>query len=323
MKSLFILLFFLLLSSCGKDDEQKYEDAVITANNLLSIGNCQEAIDVLEAVGRDSTRVLYTKTLASAYACRAGYSTTNLFSNDLASIDATNLLGSFTKFTTSSEMDAFDSLDFLDLQVAIDLLLYVGGLSIENNPTSAKRIQRIGTSKAADVNAFLMYLLMAQLGKYNYYYGSPDVNGTKAAGDAAQECLANYTDDPDGKGVANAFLTASGASCSSTALTDGHPSLGAEGSLNVSRMCQGVILFNNFFDVFPAVIASASGADFSKLKLINQNNLKNAFKLLTDTFPVASEAVSATSQTVCEQAYASSDLGLQYYFIYVLELFFQ
>lgn len=313
-----LLVLLLLITACGKDSDQEYEDAITTANNYLSVGDCQSAIDVLEELNHDSNRILYTKTLASAYACRAGYSTPSLFGSDLAKINPLNLLGSFTTFTSSSNMNAIDTLPYLDLQVAIDLLLYTGGLSSSNNPTSAKRILRIGASEAADVNAFLMYLLMAQMGKYFYYYGNPDSTGKKTA------CIANYTND--GGGAAEIYLaTGLTATCDDTNYTtSGHVDLGGNGSLNVQRMCQGAVLLNNFLDVFPSVIASASGTDFNQLAGVDTAISSALAKLITtDSQTLAAPAVSATSQSVCEAAYASNNLGLQYYFIYIVELLFQ
>ena len=71
---LYLFLIVSLLFSCGKELDETVSDAILSANQLLSKSKCQEAINILEAVGRQNGNKSYLITLASGYACRGNYS---------------------------------------------------------------------------------------------------------------------------------------------------------------------------------------------------------------------------------------------------------
>ncbi len=317
--SIILILFLaLLLTSCGADKEVEIEDAIDKANICLSTSDCECAVEALELLGRQNQNASYMKTLASAYACRTGYTTTNFFSNDLSLIDANNLIGSMTTFSTSASMDAPDNEDYLNLQTAIDILLYAGGLSTSQNTTATKRLAKFSAGDAGDINSQVLFMIMAQLGKYFSYYGNAS-NGIKGTGANTNQCLAAYDDI---SGISYAFLVSeSPGTCNAGGLV-GHPDIGTIASgLNIERMCQGVVLFNNFLDVFPNIIASIGGTDFDALEGI-EAVIDAAKLILTTAHPTASDVLEVTSQTKCEADNAGDDTNLQIYFIYILELLF-
>ena len=129
LKPFLFILLSISLFSCGKSVDEKTASAVLSANIHLSKGNCQAAINVLEANGRQDHDAHYLKVLASAYACRSGFSAVSFFATDLAVTGTPAPLGgasiySTSLVTTTSPMQ--NSSSFSDLQKAINILLYAG-----------------------------------------------------------------------------------------------------------------------------------------------------------------------------------------------------
>ena len=170
--SLLNLLLLLTLLSCGKPAEQKREDAVLSANIMLSTRQCQAAIDLLEGVGRDTYDGKYMATLASAYACKAGFTEPRFFVDELPKIGTPGGLGGLTRFTLASSMTSPTADSFVNLQKAIDVLLYAGGVSSTSEPTAANRALGLSSVDAQNINAQLMYLVLTQMGLYLNYYGN-------------------------------------------------------------------------------------------------------------------------------------------------------
>jgi len=183
MKYVLIVWLALFFVGCGADAERKREDAILSGQIFLDKLQCQQAIEVLEEAGRDSLNVVYMKTLASAYACRAGYNTPSFFTDDLP-----NISNSGSVIGSAPDNDSFD-----DLQTAIDLLLYAGGLDSAKDPTIQRRAIAMKADEAEEVNAYLLFLILDQMGRYFYHYGDADSNGVKGGRDSGgNECLANY-----------------------------------------------------------------------------------------------------------------------------------
>jgi hypothetical protein len=308
----------LFLASCGADREVEIADAIEKANICLSSKDCDCAINTLELLGRQNTNADYLKTLAAGYACKSGYTSPNFFSNDLGLLDSSNLLGSMTSFSTSSSMDAPDNEQYGELQKAIDILIYAGGLATDQNPTPAKRSANFSATDAGDINSQLLFMMMAQLGKYFFYYGDAS-GGIKAAGSVSGNlCLADYD---DGAGIEYDLLDNTDTGACVSGGGNGHPDFGAAGSLNVSRMCEGIVLFNNFLDTFPSVIAAIGGSDFDELSGI-ETTIDTYKTNITDVRASASDVVQVTSQAKCEADNAASDAELQVYFVFIFELLF-
>ena len=309
-----VFLLVVQLSSCGQSDSEERAEAILHAQILLSTRQCDSAIKVLEAVGRDNTNAPYLQTLAAAYACRGNYSTPGFFGNDLPSFNTSGGLGGLTTFTTSSSMDSYDNDDYEDLQTAIDILLYAGGLDVTKDPTIARRAAVFSAADVKNINAQLLYMIMVQMGRYLYYYGNADENGLKGQGTGSNDCLANY-DLVDG--AVDATLTAAGGSCTSVA-DDGHTDLGTDGNLNIERMCQGVVLFNNFVVLLPEVISDFSGDEFDGLNLADFNAAMAAFLA---ALPGGDDVAEVLSQDRCE-GLSNIETDIQYYFIYIFEVLF-
>lgn len=334
------LLIIMGLSACGADEEQKVDDAIDIALSYLTTGDCQRAINVLEDVGRQPEHYRYVKTLATAYACRGGYLTTKFFEDDLAKVNpapATGaLLNTFALFSTSSSMESSDDPDYEDLLEAINILLFAGGITTDKNPTSARRLNYFSAEQVSNMNMLLLYLSFVELGKYVYFYGSANAAGVKGAKTGAvNSCFLNYTGDGGAGsitltgGVANLdlYLAANGGACGSTGTdatsTDlGNPFLGSEGNLNISRVCQGVVLLNTFLDSLANVVDQLSGADFGSLDGAKSaiDTLKSAVVI---AYPAAADAVIVQSQELCESIYAGDTDALEVYFAFFFEGLFQ
>jgi hypothetical protein len=318
-----IVFVVILLGGCGATPEQKEENAILSAQIYLSSKSCQKAIDILEEHGRNNRNASYLKTLSAAYACRAGFSVPTFFSKDIPVVGTPVVIGGMARFSTSSSMDDPDNLQFRDLQEAIDILLYAGGLDKNLNPTLAARAMYFNNDEAGDINAQLMYLLMAQIGKYIYYYGNSSAAGVKGGGAGLNKCFYNYdgainiTYDIAGPvtETLNSFLTTGGQTGACNALASGHSKL-----TTGKRLCQGVVMFNNFLEIFPTVIDSVSSDDLNALK-----NIKDQILDVTGyvTAPDISGVKTVLSQAKCEAENVAPFNNLQVYFAFYYETLFK
>ncbi len=259
------IISVLLLWGCGQSTEEKRFEAMETAKVYLTYGQCQPAIDVMEAVGRDDKNADYLQLLASAYACRAEYNEIAFVTTDIAKLNANNtLIGTLATFTTSQMTSPIDQ-RYLDLQMAIDILLYAGGIS---NPSSAERLRHFSTGENGDINMQLLFMVIAQLGKFSYYYGNMDpttgVKGAATNGNGnVNLCFYDYP-DPDVDGFYEPGVLTAGSSGTCDEVSDaGHPSLSAAvgDTVRVDRLCQGVILMNNFVDTLLGTVLSNDEVD--------------------------------------------------------------
>jgi hypothetical protein len=341
MKLFHFLMLLLCLLSCGEKEDEKTDDLVRSANFLLNTRNCQEAINLLENYGRRPTNTRYIQTLASAYACRAGFDEPSFYQSltDISS-DTGGFIGSLTVLSSSVMTSSIDSA-YVDIWRAIDILLPAPGY---NEIGSDFRSNVFISNDANDINIQLLYLLLTQLGKYAFFYGNANPTiGTKGEGTVVNgnpnantnECFTTYTatsalaiinnvatptapcDDLDGAGGDD---------------DDGHPQLtkpGISHELFVTRMCEGVVLFNNVVDVFGAVALSTS-ANFSTVTTL-QGNIDDVFNTACGLLGGNNLICSVKSQSVCEtefgeeQADPSLNVGsnlLEIYFAAIYEQLF-
>jgi hypothetical protein len=322
VKFLALIILFILLS-CGKSSDEKIAEAIDTANQCLNTRQCDCAIKALTAVGMQNENALYITTLAAARACYSDFDEPTFIGTNVAYIGAPSTFGGTTKFTTSSTMTTPAHLTYTSLQNAIDTFLYAGGLSTSVSPTSALRSAIFSNGNISDMNAHLLYMLFAQLGKYFYYYGNPSVTGVKGGGAGTNGCLLNYEDVALTVGVNLSTFLGLGATGSCNTLAEGHADLGAAGSLNIARSCQAVVNFNNILDILPAVISSVTGNDLSTLTAaLTAINLAKA--AATAAKPAISTLFAVTSQTECVANYSSAanDDILQVYFAFIFEILF-
>lgn len=352
MKYVLIVWLALFFVGCGADAERKREDAILSGQIFLDKLQCQQAIEVLEEAGRDSLNVVYMKTLASAYACRAGYNTPSFFTDDLPNIsNSGSVIGSLTTLTNASSNNAPDNDSFDDLQTAIDLLLYAGGLDSAKDPTIQRRAIAMKADEAEEVNAYLLFLILDQMGRYFYHYGDADSNGVKGGRDSGgNECLANYrmtyrTSSPivDLGIMANTPLSKVLEYFGSNPLTvsgecgdktdndgdgledEGHPDFGILNGLNYQRLCQGVVLWNNFRALLPEVLSNVAGDDFDSLDGLSAL-LDTQVGYLEEAIPLSTAYSSRVlSQTKCvtdNEAYGQTEF-LEWFFVFVFEPLFE
>lgn len=268
-----LILPLIFLFSCGQSADEKVAEAILSANIHLNDGYCDRAINELTAIGNHSTNSNYVKALASAYACRGGYNSSTFVTEDITLFSNPAVIGGTAKFSTSGSMDAPDNDDFDDIQLAIEALLYAGGLDKDKDPTLTRRSEKFEEAELKEINTFLMYLLMVNLGKYIRFYGNSSDTGVKGSGSNlnSSKCFFKYDSnikldpldplDPLTAVNLQDFLDAPGSLTGACSKGDaGHLSLGEVGSEEQGRMCQGVILLNNFLHVFPNVIAGFSGS---------------------------------------------------------------
>ncbi|MEK6623884.1 MAG: hypothetical protein AABY86_02885, partial [Bdellovibrionota bacterium] len=287
--------------------------------------NCNAAIILLEGVGRDVNDVPYLKTLASAYACKGGFSVLKLFADDLDLISTPAPMGGATRFSTSDDMDAPSNTSYDNLQIAINILLYAGGIATTLDPTVARREALFSVADAKEINAMLMYLILVQLGRYFYYYGNASDAGVKGAGTGANDCFMNYENLAFTGGFADmtAWLVSGATGACISPATAGHTDLGTDNAIDVALACEGIVLLNNFLAIFPSVIAGVAGDDFDELAVLE--TALNAGKVLVEANTSGSEAKVNTvlSQSRCESLNATSDDYIQTYFAFMMETLVQ
>jgi hypothetical protein len=311
------LLILCLLFSCGKDLDEKVEDAIHQANQLLSSSKCQEAIDVLEAVGRQTSNKSYLITLASGYACRGKFSELTLFTTDIVKVGTPSILGGFTTFSGSPDMTSTTDSDFLDVNLAIEILAYAGGIApgaTGDNPTSAKRQSVFGVTASGDIDAMILYLTMANIGRWLRLYGAPDGTGNKT------QCVLNYngayTLDAGPAATLDVSLSLLPAPCQNST-TAGSGDIGAAGAYVTSNICDGIVLINTFFDVLPNVLDNYSGGELSTVNAV-RTSLETAAGLLTAAKTGSEDILAATNHAKCVADNADEEF-MQWFFVFMVE----
>lgn len=304
--SLKLLLLLIVLFSCGSDSSE-VANAVDEANFLLTGRDCAGARSVLDAVGYQATNANYIKAYASTYACEANYSTTSFFANDLGNLSATagGFFGSLAGFSTSNLMTSATDEDFVKLQEAINTLLYAGNVS---SSSSANRISVFGAKEAGGINVQALYMVLVNFGRWLSYYGNANDSGVKGAGDNVENnnCLFTYnTGGPNFILVNDALDDGAGTSgsCNST----NTPYSGANDistgtpATDKARLCQGVVLFNNFVDL-------VINLTFTSDNTGNLNDLATSFNsLCEDVTQFSDNLCGIRDQEGCE-ALAIEDL---------------
>ncbi len=322
----FFLSFFSLISlwGCGQTSDEKIDDIILSTNIYLGKSDCSKAIETITSIPFEPKHAQYLRTYASSYACRGGYKTTSFFMNDVGLFGTPAIIGGAAKFSTSSSMDDPDNDDFDDIQLAIDTLLYAGGIDKAKNPTLARRAESFTTAEIQEINSLLMYLLMVQMGKYIHYYGNSDADGLKGQGTNINnnKCFVEYDDLAfDAAGSLYDYLSAANTGSCDDGGGDftGHVKLGTGGSFNQDRMCQGVVILNNFIHIFPTVITYFSGSDFSSLSG-QEANIALAKAAAVAAKASVSNVFDALSYDVCMDL--STD-DIQIYFAFAFETLFK
>lgn len=320
LKKSLLLLLILGLISCGKSTEEKVDAAILSSNIALSKGNCQSAIDELEGVGRQNKHARYLKTLASAYACKAGFSIVTFFADDVEKSGTPAPLGGATLYSTSQAAVTgalADDEKFKNLQKAIDILLYAGGLEGTAEPFATTRAANFSADEAADINSQLLFMMMAQLGKYMHYYADTSTTGIKGAGALPNNCFMNYPNlNADDAAAVTGILAANGGACQ--AANQGHVELDFGTVAGRKKLCHGVVLLNGIIDLLPSIVIAAGGTELGSVSTLTTQI--TAFKnLVDDFFPEIATVATTINQYNCETSTSINDMAMESYFIGIFE----
>lgn len=293
---IFILLFAMILASCGGDAEE-IDGAIDEANFFLTSRECSKARQVLDEVGYQTNNPRYVGVYASTYACESSYSTVSFFADDLTNLNATStgFFGSLAAFSTSNLMTSATDPDFLVLQQAIDTILYSGG---NGSSSSASRIASFGLREATNLNVQALYMILVNFGRWLRYHGNASPAGIKGTGTnpEANNCLFSYTiGGPNWAGNVEAALqTGNSGTCLPVAPTGTDDISTADPATNKQRLCRGIVLFNNFIDII--VNVNFTGTNTGSL-----NQLGTTFNSLCQDIPQFADALcDLRDMTGCE-----------------------
>lgn len=227
----------------------------------------------------------------------------HFFADDISKTATPSPLGGMTTYSTSliSPSGALASnANFQDLQTAIDILLYAGGIATTTEPTSTERLKYFSGHHAGDINAQLAYMMLVQVGRLMKVYGNASAAGVKGGGSSGNSCFTDYSGTPAG---IQAYITTSGggsgATGACTATNSSHADLATAATNRRARLCQGVILLNSVIDVLPSVVASAGGGDLDDIADMT-TDIQDYKDDLTTLYPAIGPTATVMSQSNCE-----------------------
>ncbi len=164
-----------------------------------------------------------------------------------------------------------------------------------------------------------LFITAAQIGKFTKYYSNPNADGLKGTGGSANTCYFTYTD-----ATALTALTWLNVNSTNDTCAWGSPvghidlDVGTQTVDNIKkRMCRGVVLFNNFVDLFTNVILGV-GSELVELKDI-QDDIANYISNCNASGSSTALGLlcNQKSQSACEST--ASVANLQVYFAAVFE----
>ncbi len=302
-------LMLASLMACSAKPEEEAMDAIDTALYHLSRKSpeCQKAIDVLEDLDDQEDNPRYVQTLASAYACRGGFSELDLF-DEIDTIDSQALLGSLSELTSSAQTEA-ESDDFDDLQQAIDILLYSGE---RTTPSAAAAKTKFGNRHGTNMNLQALYMILVQLGRYASWYGNT-AGGAKGAGALGNTCFFDYDPAPLVVATSHAGNACTGASQGSDSLDYA----GVTAAVAQKRLCQGAMLVNNLLDILENTTLSSNSSLGEITDVYDEiEPYIDAAAILDPGMPAF---IATLSQADCETAVALDDSVIQLYFASIFE----
>lgn len=316
LKKLNFLFIFLFILSCAKTPEEEIYSAKREALFNLSKGKCSKAKDLLDGITPDNDDAAYIAIYASVYECLANYKELD-FIQDLGSLDASsgNLFSTLASFSLAQVETTADSNTYSNMMKAINTLISSGG---GTQPSHADRLARFGERKAGDLNMQALLLTTLELAKFIKFYSQAGTDGTKGGGSNA--CLAEYTDANVAAALAGATICNNANGLSRTETEEDNPEY-------VRRLCEGVILFNNFQDILSNLSFSSNSSELGELvntaQVLNDIESQILASDATDGFAEIFKDVTgqATCETLAGVAGSNGHKGLQRFFAYIFEGF--
>jgi len=249
LNRLLFLFIACILIGCGASTQEEVENAIVTAHQYLSSKKCSEALQVLDGVGQQMSNPDWVSAYASAQACQADWNVVRFFETDLDLLntsDESAVIGSLSVFSQAN-MDSPLSPSYTGLRNGITTLLSAGNVS----PISYQaRAISLGTSAANRLAVQTLYMQLTQLGKFARYFGNASTTGVKGQGSGSNECYLSYTDAD-----AQAIISAGLGTCDDPGVDTGHPDLNGDRT----RLCEGIVLFNNFLDIVANISLDPTG----------------------------------------------------------------
>lgn len=303
-KFLLFSILSILLFSCGKVADDKFDDAILEANFLLSDRKCSEAIAVLEKVGSaSSTNSLFLQVYASAYACAAGYSDLDFFSEASTKLTsgATDFLNSLATFDYSAAESTVESSAFQNMLEGIEVLT-AGGGNTNANHTGREAI--FGESGTQSLNLQALFMTVQAIGQYVHFYGDADATtGVKT------RCLYTYT-----TAVAQAAVGAGPVtSCSAgSGYVGGNAGTGADA---IRRACQGIVLYNQMIDLLLNT-ALTNADDYGDLDLVYAN-IETAYNTFCGQNASTQAMCDLKTVDQCVDDYDATTISIDYIELYL------
>lgn len=295
---LFIFFLFGLLG-CGLSNEEKVDDAITQAHQLLTSNKCAEAISILNSVGQQTSNPDWLSAMASAQACLAPWNVVRFFETDLGKLSTaseTAILGSAATFTQAVMVSPTDP-TYTNLRSAINTLLSAGGIT---TISYANRAATIGASGASNLAMQTLYMLINQIGQFSRFYGdATPATGTKGSG-GTSGCYIDYTDTD-----AQDYINNIGPFGSCNTVNEGNANLTG----NRARLCEGIVLFNNFIDILGSITINPTG---------NNGNLSDLNTLANNIEAFCADATAnygidfGGTCTVKTQSTCENNVGAQY-----------
>ena len=207
---------------------------------------------------------------------------------------------------------------FRDLQTAINILLYAGGIPLTTEPTAAVRAARFSANHAADINTQIAFMMMVQAGKFMKVYANANTAGEKSLGSGSNHCFTDYSSFAPGD---FAVLVGSGIMGHCDLQSSSHPELDSA-LISVTerkkRLCEGVVLFNGIIDLLPNIITSIGGTELGNIG-VQLAIITEARQKLEDEYPGIGAIVNVLSQTKCEADPLVTNSLMEIYYAVFLE----
>ena len=163
-----------------------------------------------------------------------------------------------------------------------------------------------------DIDPMILYLTMANLGRWIRFYGAPDASGNQT------QCVLNYNGvyTLDSSATLEATLALLAGTCT-TAATAGSSDIGNSGSYVTSNICDGIVLLNTFFDVLPNVLDNYTGGELDSVNAV-RTGLETKAGLLTAAKTGSEDILGTTNHEKCVAENADEEF-MQWFFVFMIE----